>query len=266
MIKQAKGVFTVIAILLMAGTAFLTWQIRGTVSSAEIATLEQIVERSKIDLVNLEKTLQAEIKLLERQRENVEIIFKEKVRSLETQKDTLSLELEEARKQASLPTNNYVNAPSVGAKIEIYPIRQRLHPPTIGFDIGFLNSGDAPAPAPLKIWYSYITENKPSADKIDAIFEELYQRTEDYKFDPKSTELWPSKASWLTMEVKRGAEKADDVLNGNARMYIFVLVAYTDLNDLDGPLKFTEGCFYTFKNQAIHNCKQRNRILLEGRR
>lgn len=222
---QAKTLFGSAAALLVAGTAFVTWQVKGELDSKQVAALEATI-KTKESFIEFQQAKIAEL----------------------------------SDKKGAPDTIAGVS------RIEVLPIKARfdLSPP--GFDVAFRNSGSAAASRPLKIWRSLISDRELNEAEISAIYDELYRDAEGYSVPPAANEMWPGKQSWLTMPVNRGSGTADDVQNGKSFMYLFMLVVYTDADAPAGNVKFTEGCFFTFKNQAIHECGQHNRLLLGGRR
>lgn len=152
------------------------------------------------------------------------------------------------------------------SRVELVPLRQRLDGSPPGFDIGFRNTGSAPATRPLKIWVGRISDKELSEAEIDTVYEQLYREAKGYQVPEAANEMWPGKESWLTFQVNDGSKDAGKVVGGGAIMYMFVLLVYADADAPSATRKYTEGCYFTFRGQAIHECAKHNRLLLAGRR
>jgi len=176
------------------------------------------------------------------------------------------IELQEAKISELSGDNSILKAKTAGARIEITPRRKRFDLKRPSFDIWFENTGNAPASSVVKVSTGVITEKKLTEKEINSFYDKLYQSLETHSVSPMDNQMWPDKVEWATMGATIGTGTAQDIQNGKSRMYLFLVVAYADANGASKDLKYTEACYYTFQNQAIHNCSQRNRILPEGRR
>jgi hypothetical protein len=225
-IWQAKGIFGSATILLIVGTAFVTWRAMSALDNSEIAGLNATI-------TSLQATIQYQSARLEAYSKGPPIAGG----------------VLEARLQITQTGRIDVNG-HVGVNVFMQNVGNSAA-------IGLIQKGNG---------FFGDKGNPVNEQRVDKLFADLKKGLAPFEALNLTSETQPNSVSFFTTEFPdiSSTEMDSRVVNGDDAFLFGVMIEYRDAELSKSQWRVTELCLISLKKSADHLCSQHNRIYTSG--
>jgi hypothetical protein len=189
--------------------------------------------------------------------------FTEVTRRLETTITSLEATIQAQENRISRLGEKTQDSHSGSSRIQILNLMFHTSGDPLRVNVNFKNAGTVPSIGKIHSYAGFVADGEVADVDIDQIFNLLKNNIKDVESRKVTSELEPGEEGFFTADLPTvSRENFDKVKSEGKYLYFVILMEYKDSTLPEGKWRATEGCFFTFGQDAMHKCTDHNRIFI----